>query len=42
MIDDTPFQASRQQNKTMRRAPAFASKYGRAIDGNKATSIPTN
>jgi len=32
LIDDTP---PPYQNKTMKRAPAFASKYGKAIDGNK-------
>lgn len=39
MIDDTP---AYPQNKTMKRAPAFASKYGKAIDGNKVTRLPTN
>lgn len=37
MIDDTP---PPYQNRTMKRAPAFASKYGKAIDGNKLDHKP--
>ncbi|KAL7042778.1 hypothetical protein ACKWTF_001274 [Chironomus riparius] len=37
LIDNTP---PPYQNQTMKRAPAFASKYGKAIDGNKQDIKP--